>query len=116
MAAKVEGAAKSVFDPSTYTQTMKATGTQSNSGQVDCDAKGQRHPADFAAWARATYTALRAHVEAGAGTLENIVKLTTGRCPRLLRVGVREALRSEHRHRPSSDRLPRAPQFQADTR
>jgi 2-iminobutanoate/2-iminopropanoate deaminase len=82
MAVKIERiAAKTVFDPPTYTQTMKVTGAQTIlfvSGQVDYDAKGQPgHAGDFAAQARATYSALKAQVEAGGGTLSSIVKLTT---------------------------------------
>jgi 2-iminobutanoate/2-iminopropanoate deaminase len=82
MTAKIERlAAKSVFDPPTYTQTMKVTGAQTIlfvSGQVAYDDKGQpAHPGDFAAQARATYSALKAQVEAGGGSLANIVKLTT---------------------------------------
>src|SRR5215207_4085498 len=82
MAAKIERlAAKSVFDPPAYTQTIKVTGAETIlfiSGQVDYDDKGQPgHPGEFAAQARATYSALKAQVEAGGGTLANIVKLTT---------------------------------------
>ena len=82
MAIKIERlAAKSVFDPPAYTQTMKVTGAQTIlfiSGQVAYDKKGQAaHPGNFAAQARATYTALKAQVEAGGGTLSSIVKLTT---------------------------------------
>ncbi|HEX2335746.1 MAG TPA: RidA family protein [Hyphomicrobiaceae bacterium] len=82
MAVKIERlAANSVFDPPTYTQTMKVTGAQSIlfiSGQVDYDDKGQPgHPGDFPAQARATYSALKAQVEAAGGTLSSIVKLTT---------------------------------------
>ena len=82
MATKIERlAAKSVFDPPTYSQTIKVSGAQTIlfiSGQVDYDEKGQPgHPGDFAAQARATYSALKAQVEAGGGTLSNIVKLTT---------------------------------------
>jgi 2-iminobutanoate/2-iminopropanoate deaminase len=82
MPVKIERiAAKTVFDPPAYTQTMKVTGAQTIlfvSGQVDYDAKGQPgHAGDFAAQARATYSALKAQVEAGGGTLSSIVKLTT---------------------------------------
>ncbi len=82
MTAKIEKvAAKSVFDPPTYSQAIKVTGAQTIlfiSGQVDYDDKGQPgHPGDFAAQARATFSALKAQVEAGGGTLANIVKLTT---------------------------------------
>jgi enamine deaminase RidA (YjgF/YER057c/UK114 family) len=79
---KIESlAAKSVFDPPTYSQAIKVTGAQSIifiSGQVDYDAKGQPgHPGDFKAQARATYAAIKAQVEAAGGTLANIVKLNT---------------------------------------
>jgi 2-iminobutanoate/2-iminopropanoate deaminase len=82
MTAKIERlAAKSVFDPPAYTQTIKVTNAQTIlfiSGQVAYDAKGQpAHPGDFPAQARATYAALKAQVEAGGGTMANIVKLTT---------------------------------------
>ena len=70
MAIKIERlAAKSIFDPPAYTQTMKVTGAQTIlfiSGQVAYDEKGQAaHTGDFAAQARATYAALKAQVEAG---------------------------------------------------
>lgn len=82
MTAKIEKvAAKSVFDPPTYSQAIKVSGAQTIlfiSGQVDYDEKGQPgHPGDFTAQARATFSALKAQVEAGGGTLANIVKLTT---------------------------------------
>ncbi len=82
MTVKIERlAAKTVFDPPTYTQTMKVTGAETIlliSGQVAYDSNGQpAHPGDFAAQARATYSALKAQVEAGGGTLSSIVKLTT---------------------------------------
>jgi enamine deaminase RidA (YjgF/YER057c/UK114 family) len=82
MAVKIERmAAKDVFDPPAYTQTMKVSGAQTLvfiSGQVDYDERGQPgHPGDFAAQARATYRALKAQVEAAGGTLANVVKLTT---------------------------------------
>jgi enamine deaminase RidA (YjgF/YER057c/UK114 family) len=82
MAAKIERiAAKGVFDPPAYTQMIKVTGAETIlfiSGQVAYDDKGgPGHPGDFAGQARATYAALKAQVEAGGGTLSNIVKLTT---------------------------------------
>jgi enamine deaminase RidA (YjgF/YER057c/UK114 family) len=82
MAAKIERlAAKSVFDPPAYSQTVRVTEAETIlfiSGQVDYDSKGgPGHPGDFAGQARATYAALKAQVEAGGGTLANIVKLTT---------------------------------------
>ena len=72
MAVKIEQmAAKTVFDPPTYTQTMKVTGAETIvfiSGQVDYDQRGQPgHLGDFAAQARATYGALKAQVEAAGG-------------------------------------------------
>jgi 2-iminobutanoate/2-iminopropanoate deaminase len=74
-------AAREVFDPPTYSQAIKVTGAQTIlfiSGQVAYDDKGQpAHAGDFAAQARATYRAIRAQVEAGGGTLANIVKLNT---------------------------------------
>jgi|SRR5689334_13216688 enamine deaminase RidA (YjgF/YER057c/UK114 family) len=82
MTIKIERlAAKTVFDPPSYTQTMRVTGAETLlfiSGQVAYDEKGgPAHPGDFAAQARATYAALKAQVEAAGGTLANIVKLTT---------------------------------------
>lgn len=82
MPAKIERiAAKTVFDPPAYTQTMKVSGAETIvfiSGQVAYDNRGQPgHPGDFAAQARATYSALKAQVEAAGGTLSNVVKLTT---------------------------------------
>jgi enamine deaminase RidA (YjgF/YER057c/UK114 family) len=82
MTIKIERlAAKAVFDPPSYTQTMRVTGAETLlfiSGQVAYDEKGgPAHPGDFAAQARATYAALKAQVEAAGGTLANIVKLTT---------------------------------------
>jgi 2-iminobutanoate/2-iminopropanoate deaminase len=82
MAVKIERmAAKAVFDPPAYSQTMKVTGAETVvfiSGQVDYDQQGKPgHPGDFSAQARATYAALKAQVEAAGGTLANVVKLTT---------------------------------------
>jgi len=74
-------AAKGVFDPPAYTQTIKVTGAQSIiliSGQVDYGENGQvGHPGDFAAQARATFASLKAQVEAAGGTVANIVQLNT---------------------------------------
>lgn len=73
--------AKSVFDPPTYSQAVKVTGAQTIlylSGQVAYDDKGNpAHRGDFSAQARAVFQALKAQVEAGGGTLKNIVKLNT---------------------------------------
>jgi enamine deaminase RidA (YjgF/YER057c/UK114 family) len=82
MAVSIEKiAAKSVFDPPSYSQAIKVTGAQTIvfiSGQVDYDAKGQPgHPGDFAGQARATFSALKAQVEAAGGTMASIVKLNS---------------------------------------
>ena len=74
-------AAKSVFDPPTYTQVIKVEGAQSIlfiSGQVDYDSEGRPgHVGDFAGQARATLAALKAQVEAAGGTMASIVKINT---------------------------------------
>jgi 2-iminobutanoate/2-iminopropanoate deaminase len=74
-------AASSVFDPPAYAQAVKVEGAQTIlylSGQVDYDDKGGcAHPGDFAAQAKATLAAVKAQVEAGGGTMANIVKVTT---------------------------------------
>ena len=80
--AKIEPyAAKTVFDPPAYAQAVKVTGAQTIlylAGQVDYDMNGQcAHPGDFKAQARATLAALKAQVEAGGGTMANIVKVNT---------------------------------------
>jgi enamine deaminase RidA (YjgF/YER057c/UK114 family) len=74
-------AAESVFDPPAYSQGVKVTGAETIlfiSGQVAYDEEGRpAHPGDFAAQARAVFSALQAQVEAGGGTLANVVKLNT---------------------------------------
>ena len=80
--AKIEKyAAKGVYDPPVYSQAVKVEGCQTLlyiSGQVDYDASGNcAHPGDFAAQAKATLAALKAQVEAGGGTMANIVKINT---------------------------------------
>ena len=82
MSMKIEQiAAKSVFDPPAYSQTIKVTGAQSIvfiSGQVDYTASGGvGNPGDFASQARAVFTALKAQVEAAGGSVANLVKLNT---------------------------------------
>lgn len=81
MAAKIESiAAKSVFDPPTYSQAIKVTGAQTIiflSGQVDYDAKGGVGHLDIAGQARATFAAVKAQVEAAGGTMASIVKINT---------------------------------------
>lgn len=73
--------AKDVFDPPGYFQAIKVSGAQTTlflSGQVAYDEKGgPAHRGDFAAQARAVFRAVKAQVEAGGGTLANVVKLTT---------------------------------------
>ncbi len=80
--AKIERyAAKGVWDPPTYSQGVKVSGGQTTlyiAGQVAYDAKGgPAHPGDFKAQARAAFQALKAQVEAGGGTMDNIVKINT---------------------------------------
>ena len=74
-------AAKSVYDPPAYSQAIKVTGAQSIlfiAGQVAYDDKGgPAHKGDFAAQARSVFQALKAQVEAGGGTMQNIVKVNT---------------------------------------
>ncbi|HYL79217.1 MAG TPA: RidA family protein [Candidatus Acidoferrum sp.] len=73
--------AAGVFDPPTYSQGVKVTGAQTIlflSGQVAYDEKGgPAHRGDFTAQARTVFRAVKAQVEAGGGTLANVVKLTT---------------------------------------
>lgn len=73
--------ANGVFDPPTYTQAIKVTGAQAVlflAGQVSYDKDGGvAHRGDFKNQAREVFRALKAHVEAAGGKLENIVKLNT---------------------------------------
>ena len=73
--------AKEIFDPPNYTQAIKVTGVQAIlfiSGQIASDEKGRpTHRGDFVGQARSTLHAIKAQVEAGGGTLANVVKLTT---------------------------------------
>jgi 2-iminobutanoate/2-iminopropanoate deaminase len=80
--AKIEPyAAKTEFDPPGYAQAIKVTGAQTIlflSGQVDYDKNGNcGHPGDFKAQARATLQALKVQIEAGGGTMRDIVKVNT---------------------------------------
>ena len=80
--AKIEPyAAKSVYDPPAYAQAVKVEGGRTMlfiAGQVAYDAKGgAAHAGDFRAQARACLEALRAQVEAGGGTMRDIVKVNT---------------------------------------
>ena len=74
-------AAKSVYDPPAYAQGIKVSGAQTIlfiAGQVAYDDKGApAHKGDFAAQARSVFQALKAQVEAGGGTMQNIVKVNT---------------------------------------
>ncbi len=80
--AKIERyAAKGVFDPPAYAQAVKVTEGKTLlyiSGQVAYTAEGgPAHPGDFKAQARAALVALKAQVEAGGGTMADIVKINT---------------------------------------
>jgi enamine deaminase RidA (YjgF/YER057c/UK114 family) len=72
--------AKTVFDPPAYTQGFRVSGPGTTlyiSGQVAQDAKGRLvGRGDFTAQARQTLQNLKAMVEAGGGTLADVVKLT----------------------------------------
>jgi enamine deaminase RidA (YjgF/YER057c/UK114 family) len=73
--------APGVYDPPGYSQGIKVTGAGTilfTAGQVPYDADGGvRHRGDFTAQARAVFGAMKALVEAGGGTLANVVKITT---------------------------------------
>jgi enamine deaminase RidA (YjgF/YER057c/UK114 family) len=80
--AKIERfCARGVFDPPTYSQGVKVADARTVlflSGQVAYDKDGGvLHRGDFKGQAREAFRALKALVEAGGGTLENIVKLNT---------------------------------------
>jgi enamine deaminase RidA (YjgF/YER057c/UK114 family) len=74
-------AAKGVYDPPIYAQAVKISGAQTIlyiAGQVAYGADGSAaHAGDFKAQARAALSALKAQVEAGGGTMANIVKVNT---------------------------------------
>ena len=74
-------AAASVYDPPIYAQAVKVTRGETIlylSGQVAYDDKGGvAHPGDFKAQARAALQAVKAQVEAGGGTMANIIKVNT---------------------------------------
>jgi 2-iminobutanoate/2-iminopropanoate deaminase len=74
-------AATGVYDPPSYAQGVKVSGAQTMlfiAGQVAYTADGgAAHPGDFAAQARAALECLKAQVEAGGGTMANIVKVNT---------------------------------------
>jgi 2-iminobutanoate/2-iminopropanoate deaminase len=74
-------AAKGVWDPPAYAQAVKVNGAQTIlylAGQVAYDDSGNAaHPGDFKAQARAALQAVKAQVEAGGGTMRDIVKVNT---------------------------------------
>src|SRR5215468_5369768 len=74
-------AARQVWDPPTYSQAVKVTGGETIlylAGQVAYDDNGGvAHSGDFKAQARAALQAVKAQVEAGGGTMANIVKVNT---------------------------------------
>ena len=74
-------AARGVWDPPTYSQAVKVTGAETVlyiAGQVAYDNNGNAaHAGDFKAQARAALQAVQAQVEAGGGTMANIVKVNT---------------------------------------
>ena len=74
-------AAKSVYDPPAYAQAVKVSGAQTIlyiAEQVAYAPDGSAaHPGDFTAQARAALQCLKAQVEAGGGTMANIVKVNT---------------------------------------
>lgn len=74
-------AATSVYDPPIYSQGVKVSGAQTLlfiSGQVAYTSDGgAAHPGDFKSQARAALQCLKAQVEAGGGTMADIVKVNT---------------------------------------
>jgi len=74
-------AAAGVYDPPIYAQAVKVSGAQTLlyiAGQVAYTPEGgAAHPGDFKAQARAALQCLKAQVEAGGGTMGDIVKVNT---------------------------------------
>jgi len=81
MATITQYAARSEYDPPGYAQAVKVEGARTIlylAGQVAYDMKGgAAHAGDFKAQARATLQAVKAQVEAGGGTMADIVKVNT---------------------------------------
>ena len=81
MATIQQYAAKSVYDPPAYAQAVKVSSAQTIlyiAGQVAYTAEGgAAHAGDFKAQARAALECLKAQVEAGGGTMADIVKVNT---------------------------------------
>ena len=73
--------APGVFDTPSYSQAIKITGAQTIlvlAGQVPYDKDGGvNHRGDFLGQARQVFGSVKALVEAGGGTLANVVKITT---------------------------------------
>ncbi len=73
--------APGVFEPATYSQSIKVTGAQTIlflAGQVAYDKDGGvLHRGDFKGQAREVFRCIKALVEAGGGRMESIVKITT---------------------------------------
>ncbi|HEY7364852.1 MAG TPA: RidA family protein [Methylomirabilota bacterium] len=73
--------APGVYDPPGYSQAIKVTGAQAVlflAGQVAYDKDGSvKHRGDFTGQAREVFRAIKALVEAGGGSLNNVVKLNT---------------------------------------
>jgi len=82
MAAKIEKYCPSgVYDPVGYSQGIKVTGAQTIlflAGQVAYDKDGGvAYKGDFKAQTREVFGAIKKLVDAGGGTLANVVKITT---------------------------------------
>jgi enamine deaminase RidA (YjgF/YER057c/UK114 family) len=73
--------APGVYDPPGYSQLIKVSGARSLlflAGQVPYATGGSvAYPGDFLAQARNVFGAVKAHVEAAGGTLNDVVKITT---------------------------------------
>ena len=73
--------APGVYDPPGYSQAIRVTGAQTIlflAGQVPYAPDGTvNHRGDFTAQARQVFGAVKSLVEAGGGTLANVVKITT---------------------------------------
>ena len=74
-------AAKGVYDPPIYAQAVKVEGGRTIlylAGQVAYDGSGHAaHAGDFKAQARAALQAVKDQVEAGGGSLRDVVKVNT---------------------------------------
>jgi 2-iminobutanoate/2-iminopropanoate deaminase len=80
MATIQEYAAPQVYAPPSYAQAIKVSGAQTLlfiAGQVAYDEQGgPAHGGDFTRQAREVFRSVQAQVEAGGGTLRDIVKVT----------------------------------------